>query len=336
MDVDYRADNPFDDSSEEVNFARSDEPPFRDDGPVNFGSSERKNDHSSPPVLPAKNSPKPKKEKEKKEKKSKKENSSITLTSSTTSSDPNLASREAELRRREEELNRREAQLNEREKAVSKQSGGKLVRPPNWPFFKPFLYQNISLDSPTASTRKLLRMAYVGWLASLVVLVWNFICMLTLLVTNGIVGDFIISILYGVVLPVIWFFIFRTLYRAVRKSKASVYIIFWIFFVLEIASTIMFTIGLKGGGAGGIFWMVSLWSVSTPIAIMFLVCTILWGALAALNVGIFIFSRVEYGRIGGSARAKEEVKKGATQFAVDNPEIVIASSKHAIDFANRE
>lgn len=121
------------------------------------------------------------------------------------------------MRSKEEELNKREAVLDSRTKIlVDRENVLKNPREPNWPRCRPLLYHNIDADMTEPSVKRLVRFAYFGWLAFLVAVLWNFICMFAAIIVDGAVGDFILSIVFCVFLPPIFFLIYRILYRAGR------------------------------------------------------------------------------------------------------------------------
>jgi hypothetical protein len=271
-------------------------------------------------------------------------------TSSSSTADPRLQDRAERLRKKEDDLNKREAMLDsrttilvEREKTLAN------PREPNWPRCKPLLYHNIEEDMPTTQVQRVVRFAYFGWLGFLVALLWNFVCMFALIIAEGAVGDFVLSIVYMIVLPPLFFLIYRILYRAGRKTKPSLYIVFWIFYFLELLFFAFFVLGYPGTGAGGIFWMSSEFSnAQNVIGFLLLASLILWGVILGWGIFVFILSRFEYKKAGGLAQAKKEaataaieeakehpelLKEGAkagAKYAAENPELVAKGAKHAV------
>jgi len=302
--VQYDAENPFDDGDDTNN-------PFSEKGEEDQFTPPQ----SAPPPLPNKSAtvnapyPPPK---------------SSTSYGSPSNVDPNLLQRAERLRSKEEELNRREALLDSRTQIlVDRENVLKNPREPNWPRCRPLLYHNIDGDMTEPSVKRLVRFAYFGWLAFLVAVLWNFICMFAAIIVDGAVGDFILSIVYCVFLPPIFFLIYRILYRAGRKTKPSLYIVFWIFYFLEMLLLCYFVVGYPSTGAGGIFWMSSAFSDDhNALGFMFLASAIVWGIVAGWSIFIFILSRYEYRKAGGLAQAKKEATAAAIKEAREHPDLI--------------
>jgi hypothetical protein len=153
--------------------------------------------------------------------------------------------------------------------------------------------------------------------------------MLAALVVKGAIVDFVLSIIFFLVLPIVWFLTYRILYRAARKTKPSLYIVFWIFYFLELLSLAFFVVGVPGTGAAGLFWMFKLFAdKKLPVGFMLLASSVIWGIMGVYCVWIFIVSRVEYGRSGGLARAKKEVGQAAWNEAKKHPDLVKEGIKY--------
>jgi len=246
---------------------------------------------------------------------------------------PDLVARADALKRREEEINRREAALDNRaQNLASREISGSGGPPPNWPRCRPLIRHNISEDMPTPETVRLVRMAYGGWIAGYALLGYNIVVQLAVLIQDkgASVGDFILSIVFFILLPIIWFTIYRILYRAARKTKAALYIVYWIFYFFVMLTNVFFVIGVPATGAGGIFWMFDAFASGyTASGVMLLINGVLWALLAIFCVWIFIASRIEYNRAGGLAAAKRNVKDGAISVAKSNPDLVAQGAKMA-------
>jgi len=253
---------------------------------------------------------------------------------------PDLVAKAQRLRQREEELNRKEAMLDKKAQTLSQRekNGGDPI-PPNWPRCKPLIRHNIIEDMPTPETVRLVRMAYGGWIAAYVLLGINIIVLLATLIQEGggkAIGDFVLSIVFFILLPIIWFLIYRILYRAARKTKPALYIVYWIFFVLVILSHAFFVVGFPGTGAGGIFYMFQEFSNGhVASGVMLLISTVLWGVLAAFCILIFIYSRVQYSRAGGLEAAKKNVKDATVSAVRENPDLVKKGVKAAANEASK-
>src|SRR5258708_7701989 len=81
-------------------------------------------------------------------------------------------------------------------------------------------------------------------------------------IISKISADFVLSIIFFFLLPIFWFLVYRILYRAARfnlkkfiyfdserKTKPSLYIIFWIFYFIQLLSFAFFVVGFPGTGA---------------------------------------------------------------------------------------
>jgi len=249
--------------------------------------------------------------------------------------DSTLLARAERIRAKEEEIKRREAQITQREQAVA--SGGVLKepRPPNWPRCRPLIHHDIAGDMPTPETTRLVKMAYGGWIASFCFIIINTIALLAVLIKDGgsRIVDFILSLVFLIILPIIWFLVYRILYRAARKTKPSLYIAFWIFYIFELLSFGFFLLGFPGTGAAGLVSMFQEFQKQNlSTAFILLVISILWGLDVIYTFWIFIASRLEYRKAGGLARAKQDVKDAAVGQARENPELI----KQGIMFGAKE
>jgi len=249
--------------------------------------------------------------------------------------DPSLLARAERIRAREEEINRREALITQREQVVA--SGGVLKepRPPNWPRCRPLIHHDIAGDMPTPETTRLVKMAYGGWIASFCCIIINVIALLAVLIKDGggRVVDFILSLVFLIILPIIWFLIYRILYRAARKTRPSLYITFWVFYLFELLSFAFFLIGFPGTGAAGLVSMFQEFqNQNLSTAFILLAISILWGLNVIYCFWIYIASRLEYRKAGGLARAKQDVKDAAIGTAKRNPDLI----KQGVMFGAKE
>jgi len=242
-----------------------------------------------------------------------------------------------QLKAKEEELNRKEALLDTRAQQVAQREHSAVnPHPPNWPRCRPLIRHDISEDMPTPEAVRFVRLAYGGWIAGSVLLGINMISLLAVLIQEGSgqpIGDFVLSIVYFILLTIIWFLIYRMLYRAARKTKPALYIIYWIFYFFVMLTHFFFVIGYPGTGAGGIIYMIQEFrNQKLASAFILLANTILWGCLSAYCVMIYIWSRVQYQRAGGFEMAKRNLKDGAIGVAKSNPEL----TKKAVKAAAKE
>jgi len=162
-------------------------------------------------------------------------------------------------------------------------------------------------------------------------LVWNFVCLLAVLIVEGgsKTGDFILSVVYLLVLPIMWFLIYRILYRAARKSKPSLYIAFWVFYFLELLACAFFVTGFPTTGAAGLVYMFSLFNDNKLAeGFMLLANSVLWGLSGLFCLWIYISSRIQYKKAGGLAKAKMEAKAAALGEVKNHPDLIAKGIKY--------
>eukprot|EP01114_Cavostelium_apophysatum_P001466 TRINITY_DN1126_c0_g1_i2.p1 TRINITY_DN1126_c0_g1~~TRINITY_DN1126_c0_g1_i2.p1 ORF type:complete len:193 (+),score=36.90 TRINITY_DN1126_c0_g1_i2:502-1080(+) len=186
---------------------------------------------------------------------------------------------------------------------------------------------------PTAETVRLARFGYYGWIYSIICLVYNIIALGYAMLAGGDsknIGSFILSFFYCALLVPIWFLVYRGLYRACRKRKPSLFVVFFIFFGLEELGYIGYAIGWRGTGAGGFWVMKDLFDDDHKVAgFVVLASAILWSLAAIWGLVIFWFARVEYSKSGGFQQAKKEMGRAAANEAVKHPDLVIEGAKQA-------
>jgi len=225
--------------------------------------------------------------------------------------------KEMELSRREEDLDRRERALLEKEETLPK------PRINNWPRCKPFLYHNIPEDIPTPEGQKVVSRAYYCWYAIDICFVWNLVCTLAVLSVGSdstYIGGFFLALALALFWMPVTFLIYRLLYGAARKSKPAYFVLFFIFLWLEILVFIWMAIGISGWGGGGFFLMLAMFdSKQTAVAIMCLVCFIIWVIVILWCIYLFIHSRFEYRKAGSLKQAKADSKTAAAKGVADQP-----------------
>jgi hypothetical protein len=218
------------------------------------------------------------------------------------------------LKKWEDELNRREANLDQRQEILVEREKDQIdPRAPNWPIFYPVVFQNIEHDAKSPQLARLMRFGYWVWLAAAAAFLWNFICALSVLIVSGSgIGDFILSIVYVVLFIPIDFFFYRILYRAGRKPKAITFVFFWIFWwPFVIAGYFFFGVGYFGGM--GLYQIAfnGLYDTSVGVGAMVTIAMVWWWLLGLAALGIFVLSRVEYVKVGGTEAAKKQAAKEA-------------------------
>jgi len=175
-------------------------------------------------------------------------------------SEASLSKKEQELKRREEALNRREQQIDQQEKTIQTSKGTRI---PNWPRCRPFIYHNIVEDIPSPEGVALVTRAYGGWFALIGCLGVNLASLLASVIIRGApiaIQSFFLSLAYALFCTPSSFLIYRLVYQAARKSKTSLYFLYFIFLWLEILVYIgVFVLGIDGWGGAGFF--LDVWGV---------------------------------------------------------------------------
>jgi len=253
--------------------------------------------------------------------------------------DANTAAKIEELRRKEEELNKRERILDqrsqilvEREKTVGK------IKKKNWPKCYPLVYHNIDEDMSTPDLKRLAKIGYSGWMLSVAALIINIVTLCAVMIATGdgqAIGSFILSIIYFILLAPLWFLLYiKFLYRAASNGKPILYIVFLIFFSIEIIAFIGFAVGVPGTGSGGFFLMTNTFKDDHKAAgFVVLGGSIVWCICCAYGVLLFILTRLEYRNAGGLKKAKQEMGEIAIDQAKKNPELLAKGAKYAADQA---
>jgi len=237
------------------------------------------------------------------------------------------------LARKEAELNLREEQLQKREQGlIAKEESLPQPRVNNWPRCRPFLYHDIRADMPTPESVSLVRKAYIAWFVTIAALVYNCATILAALIVeqtgNSTLASFFLSLFYIVFCVPVTFLVYRLLYNAARRSKPSLYILFFIFLWLEIlAFAGIFALGLNGWGGGGFFLMLNSWGSSIAVGVISLICFIIWIGIILWSLVLFFLCRREYKKLGGLAKAKMEFGDAAAQGIANNPELVAQGLK---------
>lgn len=247
--------------------------------------------------------------------------------------DPKILEAAERLRKREEDLNKREGVLDQRESILWDREKAFAPPPPNWPGspwpFKRLLYQNIPEEIQSESMQKLVTHAYWTWKYGLWwCLVWNLVNQAAQLsLGSDYIADFIVAIIYLIFFPWISFWIFRILYRACKKQKAWLFIVYFVFVWLQICVYILWALGFKGEGAGGIINAIDGFKKNVAVGALIFIGFGFWVIFAIIHIYLFFRARAEYAAIGGLAAAKKEAKGAAIQAAKDNPELLAAAAQ---------
>mmetsp|Transcript_5823 Transcript_5823/g.8152 ORF Transcript_5823/g.8152 Transcript_5823/m.8152 type:complete len:341 (-) Transcript_5823:51-1073(-) len=249
-----------------------------------------------------------------------------------TNVDPTLMHKAERLRQKELELNQREQALDSKAVTISQlQQQGRNYRAPNWPPFRPIVYQNIAGDIPS-EVQYLVKRAYWGFLFSAWCLLWNVVCMCTALAIFGsgqAIGDMILSFVYFFFLNAIWFWIYRLIYKAARKSQSSTYLgyLFMMFWV--VLSNAFFAVGVPGTGAGGFIYMIKCFEKNIAAGCILIIGCAFWVMIGLWNAYGWIWARSEYSKNGGLEKAKKEASRAAIEEAKNNPDLVMEGARIA-------
>jgi len=99
------------------------------------------------------------------------------------------------------------------------------------------IYHNIQEDFPDSDKKKLMKLAYFCWFLNNFCCAWNMICLfMTIFVpqlsaVESVVSDFVGSLIFCVLwIPLSFILWYRTLYKAVKQSKSSLFILFFYYF----------------------------------------------------------------------------------------------------------
>jgi len=286
-----------------------------------------------------------------------------TTTTTTTTSSTSIDI--ADYERRLAELERRERAVAERERKVAKdqdkaneqmeaaqkvmESGGGAAgdKPaPNWP---PCLPKKIAYIDFEAEIPEILRtrtkMAYVHFIVSIVIFIYNIVCAIACLVAvateppGAAIGDLILACIYLPFLSAMFFIVFRRLYKACKSGSSLSYFMFFIGFTIEIIICIIALVGPQRSGFMGIIWTVSAFSENgnQAVGFMCLVNSILFGASAGFMIYLWIHTRVNFQQAGGikemRKQAVEKATMGAIKAAKEHPDAAKKVGKAAVNYA---
>eukprot|EP01105_Mastigella_eilhardi_P012250 TRINITY_DN2811_c0_g1_i2.p1 TRINITY_DN2811_c0_g1~~TRINITY_DN2811_c0_g1_i2.p1 ORF type:complete len:244 (+),score=59.91 TRINITY_DN2811_c0_g1_i2:652-1383(+) len=160
---------------------------------------------------------------------------------------------------------RREKELLERERKLAKLEASLMnqKRPPNWPP-KPCpchcVHQNIKGE--IAYGWLVVYQAYIHWMYTCIAVVFNFVCVVALVLAEKAIADLVIAIVIFFICPAAFFGIFRLLYNAARRQLAVGYLTFLMALLGEIVIHIAVIVGWNGTGMAGTKWAVVLF---TPV-----------------------------------------------------------------------
>jgi len=299
--MDYKAQNPFDDSPH-----TSTRNPFEDSIDVSPG----------PPLPPKKSTVS--------SSSTRNENLDFDLTPEA------IEGKELELKRREEDINRRESAMLSKEKSISN------TRKNNWPPIKilcihPILYHNIKEDIPEERQR-LVKRAYIGWFMTVWCYFYNFFTEISSLFVGGSVGSFVLSIIFFVFNVPLSLFVYRILYQGARRSKPILYIAYFVLIWVEFVIFTFMGVGLSSWGGGGLFLAISLFKDNQKVVGIFsIICLVFWSLLFLYHFFLVWIPAVrQYRAMGGLRKAKQEAAGIAAQKNERKSRLSIKRSKNGI------
>jgi len=260
----------------------------------------------------------------------------------------------AEYERRLADLEARERAVAERERQVAqdqRQAEAKLQaankaaandKPaPNWPpcLPKKIVYMNFREEIPD-ELRGRVRMSYIHFLVSLVILLYNVVCAAACIAVDAAaIGDLILACVYVPFLGAMIFIVFRRLYKASKSGRSLSYFLFYVGFTIEIIIGIVAIVGPPKGGLIGIMWTVAAFNAENKkcVGFMCLVNSIIWIADTVFMIYLWIHTRVSFKRAGGlKAVRKQAVEKatfGVVKAAKEHPDAAKKVGEAAVDYA---
>jgi len=257
-----------------------------------------------------------------------------------------LEARERAVAERERRLEQDERQANQKMEAASQAmaKAASVDKPaPNWPpcLPKKIAYINFKEEIPDI-LRTRVRMAYIHFLATFVLLIYNIVCAISTLIAveASAIGDLILSCVYLPFLSGLFFIVFRRLYKACKSGSSLSYFLFFIGFTIEIIIGIIAVVGPKQGGFMGIIWTVAAFKKdegNNAVGIMCLVNSILWLASVGFMIYLWIHTRVNFSQAGGikavRKQAMEKATFGVVKAAKEHPDAAKKVGKAAADYA---
>jgi len=218
----------------------------------------------------------------------------------------------AQILEREKEINKLQSELEKK----TEQQKQIEAHAPNWPKCKPMIYHNIQEDFPENDKKKLMKLAYFCWFLNCFCCAWNMICLLMaifvpeLSTVGSIVSDFVGSIIFCVLwIPLSFILWYRTLYKAVKQSKSSLFILFFITFTVQILLSILDAIGFWSSAAAGAISTIDVFTKNAVgIGICFAISTVAWISLTFLCVYIMRKVYSEFKSGGSVVKAKGELQ----------------------------
>jgi len=208
--------------------------------------------------------------------------------------DPKLREKYEKLKKQEDDLNKREAIYDQRQQIlVDREKLQADKRPINWPRCFPIIHHDIVGDIQDPETFPVVRMVYWHWYFFIACLFWNVITSLSVLIVipDGAEGaTFALSVVFLVFLPPLGFLFYRILYRAGRKEKAALYLVYLCFLTLEMIVWLFFMIGPPSSGAVGFYIIKQTFAKSVAVGIIIIINVVFLGRYFCLVYCYFLES----------------------------------------------
>jgi len=136
------------------------------------------------------------------------------------------------------------------------------------------------------------------------------------------------------------FLTFRCLYRGARRRKGAYYVFYLVFLFLAILGHILWAIGIKNSGMGGVIFTIYLFQNghykasgtsggTYVVAILCLISSFFWIASVFYYVAIWYQARREYKELGGNRQAQREMAAEAGSQIAQNPGATMNAAKYA-------
>jgi len=204
----------------------------------------------------------------------------------------------------------------------------------NFPPCKPLVHHKINVDI-APEKRLFVRKAYVGWMFHSVCLTFNLIVCSGGLFTGELgIFSFLFALADFILGPTISFCVYYLLYRAIRTASAFFFVLWFAFFIGQLASELFFAIGLSSYGAAGFVLMISMFTDSKLIlGVLAAISTFMWIGVFCYSLWVFYQARLEFKYLGGARAATKEFATRGAQAAYENRGLVkdvIIENKDAI------
>jgi SCAMP family len=191
---------------------------------------------------------------------------------------------------------------------------------PRWP--KPLIYHDISADIPGAE-QSVVRRAYLSWYLFVIACLWNMVSIMAGIGHGSHVIGIVLCWVYLVALIPAAFVVYLVLYSAARKRSAFRYCLYQCLGMTEACTCIFFAVGLQSTGAGGLVFMINLFSDGeVTIGIFNLFAMLFWGLCGLAHLWISWQARRLHQEAGGAGALKQEASQQATNYAYDNRQVL--------------